>query len=231
MQLSTSLADLMTISWQTVLISASISLALGLFISLMYRLVTPSVNYSVAIHQTLLYVAMITSLVMLIISNQLARAFTLVGALSVIRFRTPVKDTRDASFVFLSLAAGMGTGVGLYLETAVGIGFIGLAMVAMRLSRLGMKAKGEVLVKFTISGDGEADGQAHRDVFDHYLKDHRLINTRTLGSGGRLELTFLVKPLRGGDLVRFSKALSSIEDLDRIAVIVCDDEGLTQNVF
>lgn len=231
MPLSTSLTDLMSISWQTVLIAASISLALGLFISLMYRLVTPSVNYSVAIQQTLLYVAMITSLVMLIISNQLARAFTLVGALSVIRFRTPVKDTRDASFVFLALAAGMGTGVGLYVETAIGIAFIGAAMAVIRVSRIGMRAKGEVLVKFSIPGAVGEDGTAHRDVFDQYLKDHRLINTRTLGSGERLELTFLVKPLRSTDLVKFSQALSSIQSLDRVAVIVCDDEGLTQNVF
>ena len=196
MQLSTSVSDLMAISWQTVLFSAMISLALGLFISLMYRLVTPSVNYSVAIQQTLLYVAMITSLVMLIISNQLARAFTLVGALSVIRFRTPVKDTRDASFVFLSLAAGMGTGVGLYLETAVGIAFIGVAMGAMRLSRLGMRAKGEILVKFSIPGADDEDGHAHRDVFDQHLKSHRLINTRTIGSGDRLELATRSRTLR-----------------------------------
>lgn len=231
MPLSTSLSDLMSISWQTVLAAASISLALGLFIALMYRLVTPSVNYSVAIQQTLLYVAMITSLVMLIISNQLARAFTLVGALSVIRFRTPVKDTRDASFVFLSLAAGMGTGVGLYFETAIGIAFIGAAMAVIRVSRIGMRAKGEVLVKFSIPGALGEDGNAHRDVFGQYLRDHRLINTRTVGSGERLELTFLVKPLRSTDLVKFSQALSSIESLDRVAVIVCDDEGLTQNVF
>ena len=231
MPLSTSLNDLMTISWQTVLIGSAISLGLGLFIALMYRLVTPSVNYSVAIQQTLLYIAMIASLVMLIISNQLARAFTLVGALSVIRFRTPVKDTRDASFVFLALAAGMGSGVGLYVETAIGIGFIGLAMVAIRLSGIGMRAKGEVLVKFTIPGGEDDDGIAHREVFERFLKDHRLINTRSIGDRGRLELTFLVKPLRSADLVKFSRALSSIPTLDRVAVIVCDDEGLTQNVF
>ena len=231
MPLSTSLNDLMTISWQTVLIGSAISLGLGLFIALMYRLVTPSVNYSVAIQQTLLYIAMIASLVMLIISNQLARAFTLVGALSVIRFRTPVKDTRDASFVFLALAAGMGSGVGLYVETAIGIGFIGLAMVAIRLSGIGMRAKGEVLVKFTIPGGEGDDGIAHREVFERFLKDHRLINTRSIGDRGRLELTFLVKPLRSADLVKFSRTLSSIPTLDRVAVIVCDDEGLTQNVF
>ena len=231
MPLSTSLNDLMTISWQTVLIGSAISLGLGLFIALMYRLVTPSVNYSVAIQQTLLYIAMIASLVMLIISNQLARAFTLVGALSVIRFRTPVKDTRDASFVFLALAAGMGSGVGLYVETAIGIGFIGLAMVAIRLSGIGMRAKGEVLVKFTIPGGEDDDGIAHREVFERFLKDHRLINTRSIGDRGRLELTFLVKPLRSADLVKFSRTLSSIPTLDRVAVIVCDDEGLTQNVF
>jgi len=231
MPLSTSLGDLMTIGWQTVLIGAAVSLALGLLIALLYRLVTPSVSYSVAIQQTLLYIAMISSLVMLIISNQLARAFTLVGALSVIRFRTPVKDTRDASFVFLALAAGMGSGVGLYIETAIGIAFIGLAMVAIRLSGLGMRAKGEVLVKFAISGATDDDGLVYHEVFDQFLKDHRLINTRSTGDDGRLELTFLVKPLRSTNLVTFSRTLSSIESLERVAVIVCDDEGLTQNVF
>jgi len=231
MPLSTSLSDLMTISWQTVLLGAAVSLALGLFIALLYRLVTPSVNYSVAIQQTLLYIAMISSLVMLIISNQLARAFTLVGALSVIRFRTPVKDTRDASFVFLALAAGMGSGVGLYFETAIGIGFIGLAMAGIRLSGVGMRAKGEVLVKFALSGDEADESLAYREVFDQFLKDHRLINTRSVGDSGRLELTFLVKPLRSTNLVKFSRTLSSIKTLERVAVIVCDDEGLTQNVF
>ncbi|MEW6217560.1 MAG: hypothetical protein AB1543_07750, partial [Candidatus Bipolaricaulota bacterium] len=130
-------SDVILVSLKTVLTVVSVSLGLGLYVALIYRLATPGAAFSITIQHTLLYLALIVSLVMLIISNQVARAFTLVGALAVIRFRTPVKDTRDAAFIFLGLAAGMGAGVGMFAETAAGVGLIGLFMLAVRFFRVG----------------------------------------------------------------------------------------------
>ena len=101
------------LSLANVFAAVGISLLLGIYVALIYHLVTPPATYSVSIQRTLMSLSMIVALVMLIISNQIARAFTLVGALAVIRFRTPVKDPKDAAFIFLSLAGGMGAGVGL----------------------------------------------------------------------------------------------------------------------
>jgi len=224
-------AEALTFDWGAVLTVVSLSLVLGLYVALVYRLSTPSGSYSVSIQHTLLYLAMIVALVMLVISNQLARAFTLVGALSVIRFRTPVKSAKDASFIFLSLASGMGMGVGMYGETALGVGLIGLFMIAIRYSRLGMQTKGETLVKFSVPTSGEGDVEYHKEIFRKYLSDHNLINTRTVQDGDGIEVTFLVKPRRHADLLAFSRALSAHPAIGKATVIICDDEGLAQNVF
>ena len=99
------------------LASLPLALLFGLFIALIYRRVMTNLSYSVPILHTLVYLAMIVALIMIIVANELVRAFTLLGAFAVIRFRTPIKDARDGAFIFWSLAAGMGAGVGLYLET------------------------------------------------------------------------------------------------------------------
>ena len=60
----------------------------------------------------------ITSMVVMVIGNNLARAFALVGAMSIIRFRTVVKDTKDTAFVFFALASGLAAGTSSYFLAA-----------------------------------------------------------------------------------------------------------------
>ena len=57
-------------------------------------------------------------MVVMVIGNNLARAFALVGAMSIIRFRTVVKDTKDTAFVFFALASGLAAGTSSYLLAA-----------------------------------------------------------------------------------------------------------------
>lgn len=224
-------SDPMIVTSIDVLTAVSVSLLLGLYVAFIYRMVVPSFSYSVSILHTLLYLGMIVSLVMMVISNQIARAFTLVGALAVIRFRTPIKDARDAAFIFLALAAGMGAGVGLYLITALGTILIGIFMLLIHYSKFGLRAKGETLVKFTIPLNEGEDSAYHKKVFQRFLRGHKLINARSLHEGGRLELTFLVRPLKATDMIKFSRALSSIPQIEKVSVIVTEDEEVTQNVF
>jgi len=224
-------AEVLSFDWKTVFAVISLSLLVGMYVAFVYKLATPSGSYSVSVQHAVLYLAMIVALVMLVISNQLARAFTLVGALSVIRFRTPVKSAKDASFIFLSLAGGMGVGVAMYGETLLGIGLIGLFMIAIRYSRFGMQAKGETLVKFTVPTDAEGDVRFHEEIFRKYVRENRLINARSLRDGERLEMTFLVKPKKSANLMAFARALTSHPSISKATVVICDDEGLAQNVF
>ena len=211
--------------------AVAVSLLFGLYVAFVYRRVTPDANYSVSILRTLTYLSMIVALVMMIISNQIARAFTLVGALAVIRFRTPIKDAKDAAFIFLSLVAGMGAGVGLYLETALGTFLIGLFIMLIHRARFGSRGTKETLVKFTVPLNGGEGSAYHKKVFDRYGRGHKLVNARSLSDIDRLELTFFVKSLKESDVVNFSRALSSTPELEKVSVIVCNDDDLTQNVY
>ena len=88
---------------------------LGLIISLIYKKTHTGLSYSQSFLITIIFVTVIVSMVMMVIGNSLARAFALVGALSIIRFRTVIKDTKDTAYVFIALAAGMAAGTSSYL--------------------------------------------------------------------------------------------------------------------
>ena len=87
---------------------------LGIFISFIYKKSHKGLSYSQSFMLTLVFLTIIISLVMMIIGNNVARAFALVGALSIIRFRTVVKDTKDTAYIFMCLCSGMACGTSSY---------------------------------------------------------------------------------------------------------------------
>ena len=91
------------------LVSSLLCLALANF----YRYTHRGTSYSQSFMITLFAMSVCTAVVMMIIGSNIARAFSLVGALSIIRFRTAVKDPRDTGYLFAAMVAGMGCGTGL----------------------------------------------------------------------------------------------------------------------
>ncbi|MCD6359668.1 MAG: DUF4956 domain-containing protein [Armatimonadetes bacterium] len=86
-----------------VLFNLFLACALSFMISGIYIITYKGYSYSPTFVHTLIVVSMVTSLVIMVIGSNLARAFGLVGAMSIIRFRTALKDTRDIAFVFWTL--------------------------------------------------------------------------------------------------------------------------------
>jgi uncharacterized membrane protein YhiD involved in acid resistance len=77
------------------------------------------------------------ALIWVIVGNNLARAFGLGGALSLIRFRTPVRDPKDTVVVFFSIIIGMACGLGQYSTALIGTGVLGIILTFMRRARFG----------------------------------------------------------------------------------------------
>jgi hypothetical protein len=98
----------------------------GSFISLFYSITHRRISYSVNFAKSMVMLSMITSFVMMVIGDNLARAFGMVGLISLIQFRTTMKGARDFMFIYFALAIGLATGVGLYAVSVVGTFFIGL---------------------------------------------------------------------------------------------------------
>ena len=86
-----------------ILLNLSLAFVLGMIISYVYKITHKGLSYSQSFILTIVFVTVIVSMVIMVIENNLARAFALVGALSIIRFRTVVKDTKDTAFIFLGL--------------------------------------------------------------------------------------------------------------------------------
>ncbi|MEO0226013.1 MAG: DUF4956 domain-containing protein, partial [candidate division WOR-3 bacterium] len=97
-----------------------VALICGIFISWLYRITYRGPGYSSTYVNSLILLSMITSVVIMVVGNNLARAFGLVGAMSIIRFRTAIKNTQDIVYVFFALAIGMAAGVGLYKVAFIG---------------------------------------------------------------------------------------------------------------
>ena len=108
-----------------------LSFALSAFIGWIYKTTHRGTSYTQSFVFTLVLNGMIVALVMLVIGSDIARAFSLVGALSIIRFRNAVKETRDVGFIFFTMAIGMAVGTKFFLLAVVGTIFISAVILLM----------------------------------------------------------------------------------------------------
>ena len=127
-----------------------LSFLLGLLISLVYKKTHKGLSYSQSFMVTNVFVTVIVCMVIMIIGNNLARAFALVGALSIIRFRTVVKDTKDTAYIFWSLASGMATGTGSYFLAIMGNLILTLIAFTLYKTNFGSIVKSEFILQFRI---------------------------------------------------------------------------------
>lgn len=103
------------VSMQDILIKLIISLLIGMMIWYAYRISSSKVTYSSNFNFALVAMTIITTAVMSVISTNVALSLGMVGALSIIRFRTSIKDPKDAMFIFWSIMVGICCGVSQYV--------------------------------------------------------------------------------------------------------------------
>ena len=119
------------LSAERILLNFAVALVLGIVIFISYRFSHSGAVYSARFNVTLLMLTLITTLIMNVIGNNIALSLGMVGALSIIRFRTAIKDPRDAAYIFWCIAVGISCGVSYYLLAAVGSGLIFLVMLIL----------------------------------------------------------------------------------------------------
>ena len=127
-----------------ILVNIILSFFLGLFISYIYKITHKGMSYSQSFMITNIFIALIVCMVIMIIGNNIARAFALVGALSIIRFRTVVKDTKDIAYIFWSLASGMAAGTGSYYIAIIGTIIISVVAIILFKTNYGSIYKSEL---------------------------------------------------------------------------------------
>jgi len=165
----------------------------GFAISFVYRNTYRGPGYSIAFANSIVLLTMITALVIMTIGSNVARAFGLVGAMSIIRFRTAVKDTSDIVYVFFALAVGMAAGGGYYNIAFTGTACVAAVIYLTTWATRSVLHKQEYLLQVAYEANGD-EVPAHVALLRRYCRTHQVINTRSLGDdGGRLEVAYYVK--------------------------------------
>ncbi len=179
-----------SVSFSDVFANLIVSFLCGLIITFFYKTTYKGAGYTNSFVISLITLSLITTIIIMVIGNNLARAFGLVGAMSIIRFRTAVKDTLDIVFIFYSLAIGMATGVGLLSIAFAGTIFIGLVLLALSKFSVIPSTREEYLLQFYYTDD--ANDAPYQKVIKKYCKSYKLINVKSLGGEDGLELSYYV---------------------------------------
>lgn len=168
-----------------------VALIAGIIISIFYRKSYNGPGYQASYVNSLIMLVIITSIVIMVIGNNLARAFGLVGAMSIIRFRTAVKETQDIMFIFFALAIGMAVGVGLHLLAIFSSIFIGIIALVLSKSKFSTPIKSDLLLQFTFDANGK-ESATYSNLIDQYCRKSKLINAKAIGNAETLELSYYV---------------------------------------
>ncbi len=181
---------------QQLLLALGVSLFCSLILAYVYRQTHRGLSYSVSFVHSMIIMAVTVTVIMMIIGSNIARAFSLVGALSIIRFRTAIKDPRDVAFLFMTMAVGMACGTGYYL---IGLGFtlFAIPMVfGLTKLKIGAMPTSEMLFKAQVP-----EGSDHTKLFAEVLykltSDHSLLSMETIQGGTRLELVYSIQAKAG----------------------------------
>lgn len=169
---------------------------LGCLVAGVYRLTRrPLSNDAPSLVPTLVLLTVLISIITLVIGNSVARAFSLVGALAIVRFRTVVEDTRDTAFVIFAVGIGMAAGTGARDEILIGVPIASVAALLFRRSGKSESADRQVYLLTVRVGVGpNPDVGLHESLLKHF-RTYRLVTTATARQGAALDLTY-AGPLR-----------------------------------
>jgi len=144
--------------------------------------------------KTLIILSVTTSVLMMIIGSNIARAFSLVGALSIIRFRTAVKDSIDVGYIFIAIAIGMACGTGFYV--IAGTLTVGISIILVTLEKLKFgDIKRDSLLLHTTT-DQKIASAVLTSTLDSQLEQVTLISSTELQNENKTERTYLCYPKR-----------------------------------
>ena len=206
-----------------IIINLIIAFFLGFVISLVYKKTHKGLSYSQSFVLTNIFVCVIVSMVIMVIGNNLARAFALVGALSIIRFRTVVKDTKDTAFIFWSLASGMASGTGSYFLAISGTAVISMIALVLYYTNYGSIFKSEFIIQFR-SRNSAKNKKNYNKIFSEYCKSSTLLNAESSGDGQSLKLSFDIVLKENKTYDEFIQKLSKISGLSEVVAVAAKND-------
>jgi hypothetical protein len=200
-------------------IAMALSLLLGGIIAFTYRKTQDEAVYQRSLAITLVMLPIILSVIILFIGSNIARAFSLAGTLSIIRFRSAPGDAKDIGFIFFDIAAGLACGVGMYAYGVLFVVILCLALIILEKANMFQVRTLQKTLKITIPENLNYSG-AFEDILDTYTKSYTLTKIKTTDLGSLFELVYRVSMADGIDEQQFLNELRTRNG--NLTIMLCE---------
>lgn len=187
---SSFMENISSVSLLDMLIALGLSFCLGLFIFFVYKKTYSGVMYSSAFGGTLLALTMITTMTILAVTSNVVLSLGMVGALSIVRFRTAIKEPMDIAFLFWAIAGGIVLAAGMIPLAVIGSVVIGIVM----LKFINRKASVNPYIAVISCADMQAEENAVEYLNKHVEKS--VIKSKTV-QNGNIEMTYEIRLKEG----------------------------------
>jgi len=167
---------------------------------------------------TLVLLTVLVSMTTVVIGDSMARAFGLVGALSIVRFRTVVEDTRDTAFVIFAVVVGMAVGAGHPMVALVGVPIVGGTTLALRFwdrSESAIRASGEHRLEVRLGSGYDPETLLSETLKTHALSC-RLTAAVTARQGTALDVHYAIRLREPDRPLQLVKVLNSLEGVQQV---------------
>lgn len=191
------------------------SLANGLFIYWVYRATFDGVVYSRRYNLSLIVLNLVTSFVIMVITSSLILSLGLVGALSIVRFRTAVKEPMDIVFMFWAISAGIAIGAGFYIICVVSSVFIGIVVLALHYLKRPFDPRRVVALQF--------DPEVRRSIIDVLVKAGKFRITSEMTTGESAEIFAEIRSRLSWD--DLTGQLQAIQGVRRVSSVTYDRDA------
>lgn len=183
---------------------------LGLFITQIYKKTTSNVLYSTSFSITLIGMSMITAFVILAVTSNVVLSLGMVGALSIVRFRTAIKEPIDILYLFWSISVGIVLGANL-----IALAFIGSAMIGIVLIVFSNKKGFDTPYLIVLNCDNSDSEQRATGIIKKNIQKYKIKN-KTISKNG-IEVILEIR-LRGGssDFVNEISGISGVQNISMI---------------
>jgi hypothetical protein len=200
-----------------------LAFCLGQVIGAIYMWTHVSLSYSRMFAASLVVIPIIVSLVMVLMSGNIAIAFGLLAVFAVVRFRNVLKDTRDTTFILWAIIQGMAVGTMQFTLAVVGCVCVSLVFLYLRFVAYGTRHRYDVVLSVHWSGGGDGIRMLRPILRRHSVRAQ--LAGRRDGPDQGLDLSYrllLRDPARGGELVA---ELQQAEGVDEVSMFHREDES------
>ncbi len=180
-----------TFTLSNILTVIGTSIVLGLAICLTYIKTHKKEGYVPSFTITLIMLPVIISIIILLVGNNVARAFSLAGAFSIIRFRSAPGDPKDISYIFFTLAVGLASGMGFIGYAVLFTIILCLVMIIIDVTKFASPKSKSLELKITVPENLNYEG-VFEDILEKYTVNWNLARVRTRDFGSLFELSYRV---------------------------------------